>query len=75
MCFGWTRARCQNNGVSLDSERERQKRYAELFDQLDLNKDGRVDIGELRIGLAAWGLHRGDAEEVRYINIVVWVFP
>ncbi|CAJ1076607.1 calcium-binding mitochondrial carrier protein SCaMC-3-like [Xyrichtys novacula] len=43
---------------------ERQRKYAELFRQLDLNNDGRVDINELRIGLAARGLHRGEAEEI-----------
>lgn len=47
----------------LDPGRER--RYAELFQQLDLNNDGKVDIGELRTALAARGLNQGDAEEVR----------
>ncbi|KAF7642356.1 hypothetical protein LDENG_00259490 [Lucifuga dentata] len=51
------------SGVYLEPDRE--KRYAELFEQLDLNKDGRVDIHELRTVLAAWGLHRREAEEVR----------
>ncbi|KAM7372514.1 hypothetical protein PAMP_009678 [Pampus punctatissimus] len=50
------------SGTSLDPARER--RYAELFEQLDLNKDGRVDISELRTGLAARGLHQGEAEEI-----------
>ncbi|KAK5855601.1 hypothetical protein PBY51_007264 [Eleginops maclovinus] len=49
-------------GAPLDPAGER--RYAELFSQLDLNKDGRVDISELRTGLAARGLHRGEAEEI-----------
>lgn len=52
-----------DSGAALDPDRKR--RYAELFEQLDLNKDGRVDINELRTGLAARGLHRGQAEEVR----------
>lgn len=47
------------------AELECQRRYADLFEQLDLNRDGRVDISELRIGLAARGLHQGEAEEVR----------
>lgn len=43
---------------------DREQRYAELFEQLDLNKDGRVDISELKTGLAARGLHQREAEEI-----------
>ncbi|KAK7938836.1 hypothetical protein WMY93_002162 [Mugilogobius chulae] len=46
------------------SEPERERRYAELFQQLDLNQDGRVDISELRVALVQRGLHRGKAEEI-----------
>ncbi|XP_053574205.1 calcium-binding mitochondrial carrier protein SCaMC-3 isoform X1 [Bombina bombina] len=35
---------------------EREKRYSLLFSQLDSNKDGRVDINELKEGLAAMGM-------------------
>lgn len=61
-CLGWTRACCQDNGAT---DPEREKRWAELFEQLDLNKDGRIDVNELRTGLAAHGFLRGNAEEVR----------
>ncbi|XP_062874815.1 calcium-binding mitochondrial carrier protein SCaMC-3b [Trichomycterus rosablanca] len=56
-----TRARCKENGAS---GADRRKRWTELFDQLDLNKDGRIDINELRVGLAAWGVVRPDVDEV-----------
>lgn len=58
---GWTRARCQDSGVDPD----REQLWAELFQQLDLNKDGRVDVNELRIGLAARGLSWSSVEEVQ----------
>ncbi|KAM4748010.1 mitochondrial adenyl nucleotide antiporter SLC25A23-like [Rhinophrynus dorsalis] len=49
-----------------DSERE--SRYALLFNQLDANKDGQVDINELREGLAAMGMkpcHNAEHEILR----------
>ena len=57
-------ARCQDsesNGPDLD----REKRWAELFDELDINKDGHIDIAELRAGLAGRGLSKGSLEKVR----------
>ncbi|KAI1886633.1 hypothetical protein AGOR_G00197820 [Albula goreensis] len=56
---GWTQARCQDN--SADPERE--KRWAELFDQLDLNKDGRIDVHELQTWLKARGHSRRALEQ------------
>lgn len=62
---GWTRARCQqDNGVDL----AREKRYAELFEQLDLNKDGRIDVHELRIWMTARGQSKSAVEEVRHLG-------
>lgn len=44
---------------------ERHQRWAGLFEQLDTNKDGRVDINELREGLARMGMEASpQAEQV-----------
>lgn len=62
---GGSEGRTAAVGSPLLLDPGREKRYAELFQQLDLNNDGKVDIGELRTALAARGLNQGDAEEVR----------
>ncbi|XP_063061396.1 mitochondrial adenyl nucleotide antiporter SLC25A23-like isoform X1 [Engraulis encrasicolus] len=50
--------------AEAEPECERARRWAALFDELDLNKDGHIDISELRAGLSARGLlGRGTVEE------------
>uniref|UniRef100_A0ACB8EL66 Uncharacterized protein n=1 Tax=Sphaerodactylus townsendi TaxID=933632 RepID=A0ACB8EL66_9SAUR len=56
---------------------DRRQRWAALFEQLDANRDGRVDAHELRRGLARLGMHAAsDAEQaaVKAVNMSV-VFP
>lgn len=41
-----------------------EKSYQDLFEKLDTNKDGKVDVAELREGLKAMGIFRQGAAQV-----------
>lgn len=41
------------------ASRDGPQSYEELFAKLDANKDGKVDVAELRAGLAAMGIKSG----------------
>jgi len=43
-------------------EEDNSKSFAELFEKLDVNKDGKVDVSELKTGLAAMGFSMGKGE-------------
>eukprot|EP00061_Rhincodon_typus_P003767 g20921.t1 len=43
-------------GGSQPEERLLERRYSELFSRLDVNRDGRVDVSEIRAALQARGL-------------------
>lgn len=53
----FTDCRCADDGS---------KAYEDLFARLDTNKDGKVDVSELKAGLAAMGIKTGKgAAQVR----------
>ncbi|XP_040002543.1 calcium-binding mitochondrial carrier protein SCaMC-3-like isoform X2 [Xiphias gladius] len=57
------RAHCQDS-ESPGPDGEREKSWVKLFDKMDLNQDGRIDILDLRAGLAGRGLSRRSLERI-----------
>ncbi|XP_032419453.1 calcium-binding mitochondrial carrier protein SCaMC-3-like isoform X1 [Xiphophorus hellerii] len=57
------KVQCQEDQHFVPDE-ERRKHWAELFEQLDLNKDGRIDMLELQAGLAHKGLSNGCLQKI-----------
>ncbi|XP_068178467.1 mitochondrial adenyl nucleotide antiporter SLC25A23-like [Antennarius striatus] len=56
---------CQDSRASgPDPDPDPGQLWAQLFHQLDLNNDGRIDIFELRAWLAGRGLSRGSIERI-----------
>ncbi|XP_038575203.1 calcium-binding mitochondrial carrier protein SCaMC-1-like [Micropterus salmoides] len=52
-----------SNAQCWDADSRRS--YQDLFDRIDTNKDGKVDVAELRAGLKAMGIfHQGDAQKI-----------
>ncbi|XP_063282159.1 mitochondrial adenyl nucleotide antiporter SLC25A24 [Pelobates fuscus] len=50
-----------------ESGSDTHSRYAELFNKLDINKDGKVDITELQEGLRAMGMPTGKGAEEKIV--------
>lgn len=56
------RAALLSNARCWDPDSKRS--YQDLFEKLDTNKDGKVDVAELRAGLKAMGIFRQGAAQV-----------
>ncbi|XP_059848302.1 mitochondrial adenyl nucleotide antiporter SLC25A24-like [Hypanus sabinus] len=61
----WSWSTTPTRGVGADEgESEREKKWAEIFQRFDTNKDGQVDIKELGEGLRAMGISmEGNTEQ------------
>ena len=60
--FQTLRTSLLSNARCWDADSERS--YQDLFDRLDTNNDGKVDVAELRAGLKAMGIFRQGAAQV-----------
>uniref|UniRef100_A0A8C2IN00 Solute carrier family 25 member 24 n=1 Tax=Cyprinus carpio TaxID=7962 RepID=A0A8C2IN00_CYPCA len=49
-------------------EEDNTKSFAEFFEKLDVNKDGKVDVSELKTGLAAMGFSMGKGEAQKIVS-------
>ncbi|KAK7889552.1 hypothetical protein WMY93_025112 [Mugilogobius chulae] len=58
----FTDCRCAKEGEDAS------KTYEELFAKLDTNKDGKVDVAELRVGLAAMGFKTGKGAAQKIVS-------
>ncbi|XP_023815438.1 calcium-binding mitochondrial carrier protein SCaMC-3-like isoform X1 [Oryzias latipes] len=54
---------CQER-VPQQPDQDKEKRWAEMFELMDLNKDGHIDVLELRAGLAGRGLSRASVDRI-----------
>ncbi|XP_078416756.1 mitochondrial adenyl nucleotide antiporter SLC25A24-A-like [Cetorhinus maximus] len=56
LCFARCRGSESESGSGPESGAQAERRYSQLFAQLDVNRDGRVDVSELRAALQTRGL-------------------